>query len=567
VALHVEPPSPVARDRDKETARAAALNKAGVLSKATWSKWEGLDPAREQRQIKRERQQEQSAARDGFTEQVRGLLEMCQPHKTGPFVGTGVGYDPDNHNANCQLDNGVWKKLLKRFANELADELGQDKEITDRVANPRALLFSLPNNLLAILFHLVTDNRERWAAQAAAQSALQRELGRDPDLAREFDAELDRRRAQFEQQTPRLRPEQRRREAPWLYKDFKYFAPTVTAGPDGRPDFGFEPTPALRRLQIMQALLRDVTAEGNADEGSVGYGPHLNFQVPRTDEQALAWFHVFGATHPTKLANVHIGGGGLESSNSDLQLLVPIGAMLRGPGSLAGDALRMGAEVGVNLGVAAAAEKAAAAHGPAAGAAVPLLPTLLSFLARRPVVGRAFQRFARRRNTPVTRPGSADLNVLRERLGLGADKHTIAVGRTNVPGLESNTFEGASASIRKDIGQSPLPISRPIKSPNPNPLFSGHAEEVLANDFVTAVERANIRSADVKGDLWIHISNPAGVCNICAQGLRPGSTVPPGVVRQLSEKYPNLTIRFTAEGGAARPNLPELAVRNGRIVE
>jgi hypothetical protein len=54
VSLHVEPPSPVARDRDKETARAAALNKAGVLSRATWSKWEGLDPARERRQLEQE---------------------------------------------------------------------------------------------------------------------------------------------------------------------------------------------------------------------------------------------------------------------------------------------------------------------------------------------------------------------------------------------------------------------------------------------------------------------------------------------------------------------------------
>jgi capsid protein len=54
ISVHVEPPSPVARDRDKETARAASLNKAGVLSKATWSKWEGVDHAREKRQIEQE---------------------------------------------------------------------------------------------------------------------------------------------------------------------------------------------------------------------------------------------------------------------------------------------------------------------------------------------------------------------------------------------------------------------------------------------------------------------------------------------------------------------------------
>jgi hypothetical protein len=54
VALHVEPPSPVARDKDKETARAEALNRAGVLPKATWSKWEGLDRNRERRLLERE---------------------------------------------------------------------------------------------------------------------------------------------------------------------------------------------------------------------------------------------------------------------------------------------------------------------------------------------------------------------------------------------------------------------------------------------------------------------------------------------------------------------------------
>jgi capsid protein len=104
VALHVEPPSPVARDRDKETARAQALHKAGVLSKATWAKWEGLDPAREQRQIRREKAKEQAKpGEDTFTETMRGLLEVCQPHKTGRYKGTAIGYDPDKHNANCRL--------------------------------------------------------------------------------------------------------------------------------------------------------------------------------------------------------------------------------------------------------------------------------------------------------------------------------------------------------------------------------------------------------------------------------------------------------------------------------
>jgi hypothetical protein len=113
VALHVEPPSPVARDKDKETARAASLNQAGVLSKATWSKWEGLDRARERRQLEQEKQATQpQGGRDHFTESVRRVLEACQPHKSGRYKGTKIGYDPDKHNANCRL-TGTSKRRHK----------------------------------------------------------------------------------------------------------------------------------------------------------------------------------------------------------------------------------------------------------------------------------------------------------------------------------------------------------------------------------------------------------------------------------------------------------------------
>ncbi len=38
-----------------------------------------------------------------FTRAVRWLLETCRPHKSGKFVGTRVGYDPENHNGPCLL--------------------------------------------------------------------------------------------------------------------------------------------------------------------------------------------------------------------------------------------------------------------------------------------------------------------------------------------------------------------------------------------------------------------------------------------------------------------------------
>lgn len=49
--IQVEGPSLIGRDKAQETQRAAMLNQAGVLSKPTWSKWEGVDYDQEQKLI------------------------------------------------------------------------------------------------------------------------------------------------------------------------------------------------------------------------------------------------------------------------------------------------------------------------------------------------------------------------------------------------------------------------------------------------------------------------------------------------------------------------------------
>ncbi|NJJ42436.1 hypothetical protein HCB82_25355 [Paenibacillus sp. 7028] len=51
---------------------------------------------------------------------------------------------------------------------------------------------------------------------------------------------------------------------------------------------------------------------------------------------------------------------------------------------------------------------------------------------------------------------------------------------------------------------------------------------------------------DVVGILRLHQSNPAGVCRKCYQGLG-NDKVLPGVLKQLSIKYPNLIIEVTSE--------------------
>ena len=163
-----------------------------------------------------------------------------------------------------------------------------------------------------------------------------------------------------------------------------------------------------------------------------------------------------------------------------------------------------------------------------------------------------------------------DLDILRNKLGV-PETNTIAVGKTNVKGLEGITFEGQSPKVRSEAGLADLDEiwpERNIKSPGNNPLFTRHAEEVLANDFDRAVIEAGIKPQDVSGILKIHQSNPTGVCRKCIQGLA-NDNVSPGVLKQLSLKYPNLRIEVTSE------TLPDVKVtgksnfviQNGKYIE
>ena len=71
-----------------------------------------------------------------------------------------------------------------------------------------------------------------------------------------------------------------------------------------------------------------------------------------------------------------------------------------------------------------------------------------------------------------------DLTTVRTRLGVPKTE-TVAVGKTNVKGLEKITFEGQSPKVRKEAGLPDLDEvwrNRNIKAPGQNPLFTRHAE-------------------------------------------------------------------------------------------
>ena len=162
------------------------------------------------------------------------------------------------------------------------------------------------------------------------------------------------------------------------------------------------------------------------------------------------------------------------------------------------------------------------------------------------------------------------LDALRRKLGL-LETDTIAVGKTNVKGLESVIFEGQSPKVRTEAGLPDLDeiwVGRNIKSPGNNPLFTRHAEEVLVNDFDKAVIESGINPQDVSGTLKIHQSNPPGVCRKCIQGLA-NDNVSPEVLKQLSVKYPNLRIEVTSE---ILPNIKvtgksNFVIQNGKYIE
>jgi hypothetical protein len=174
----------------------------------------------------------------------------------------------------------------------------------------------------------------------------------------------------------------------------------------------------------------------------------------------------------------------------------------------------------------------------------------------------------------AARPGKADLDAFWGRLKVSPNQNdTIAIGKfDDVPALKDKTLEGVSPGLRQRVGRPDLDATYGadrIKSPNPSPRFSGHAEEEVVDAADANIKAAGLKPADLDGKtLNIHISKETGVCNNCAAGLPENSraTLGAGPLKQLSEKYPGLTIRVTAEGANAYAGREVLELRNGKII-
>ena len=143
---------------------------------------------------------------------------------------------------------------------------------------------------------------------------------------------------------------------------------------------------------------------------------------------------------------------------------------------------------------------------------------------------------------------------------------TVAVGRTNVPGLEGITFKGASPGVWKKAGQ---PVPPPAKYESPSLLARDrrHAEGGIFNRFDQEVQERGLRPSDIEGKLVIHVSNPKGVCPSCRWGLdNPKARA--GIIKQFSRDYPKLTIEFSVatEPGIRTMGPSRFTIRDGKYV-
>ncbi|MBA4541605.1 hypothetical protein H1164_01620 [Thermoactinomyces daqus] len=89
---------------------------------------------------------------------------------------------------------------------------------------------------------------------------------------------------------------------------------------------------------------------------------------------------------------------------------------------------------------------------------------------------------------------------------------------------------------------------------------------MVINDFVQKVDAKFPNRLDVKGKLYIHQSNPTGVCSSCKSGLGKNPNAMDGILSQLSKRYPNLEIVVSSEvnQGAKVTKKHFFIVKNGK---
>ena len=81
-------------------------------------------------------------------------------------------------------------------------------------------------------------------------------------------------------------------------------------------------------------------------------------------------------------------------------------------------------------------------------------------------------------------------------------------------------------------------------------------------------QKAGLSNEEVKGVLHLYQSNPSGVCPTCLSGLGNPDKAS-GVIKQLSERYPNLKIKVSSNQveGVRVTGRSNFTVQNGKYVD
>ncbi|MDF2791359.1 MAG: ywqJ, partial [Neobacillus sp.] len=143
-----------------------------------------------------------------------------------------------------------------------------------------------------------------------------------------------------------------------------------------------------------------------------------------------------------------------------------------------------------------------------------------------------------------------DLARLRKKL-MVPERNTVAIGKARIEGIdEVIELSGASPRVRQDAKLPSLDViapNRDIKAPTTVAMNKNHAEEEVFYHFDERIKLEGISPNKVKGELYLHQSNKAGVCPTCLQGIKNLNKAP-GIFKQFSDKYPNLKVVVTSEG-------------------
>ncbi|MDD9149078.1 hypothetical protein OYT88_10995 [Sporolactobacillus sp. CQH2019] len=160
---------------------------------------------------------------------------------------------------------------------------------------------------------------------------------------------------------------------------------------------------------------------------------------------------------------------------------------------------------------------------------------------------------------------------MRKELGV-PERNTVAVGKARIEGNnEIIDLTGTSPRVRQDAklpSLDDIAPNRDIKAPTTVAMNRNHAEEELFYHFDEAIKSRGISPKSVKGELYIHQSNKAGVCPTCLQGIKNPNKAP-GVFKQFSDKYPNLIIIVTSEGsdGVKAFGRQNFVLKAGKYIE